>query len=70
MHDSVELANAIQGHGLDSLDAAVIEHEQAMFPRAAEHIADGPNQWRMLTAFDALKDVLKLFAPRENMARL
>ncbi|KAF2770534.1 FAD/NAD(P)-binding domain-containing protein [Teratosphaeria nubilosa] len=70
MHDSIELVNAIQGHGLDSLDAAVIEYEQAMFPRAAEHIADGPNLWRMLTASDAPREVLKLFEPRENVARL
>lgn len=51
LHDSVELARRIIKQGIDNLDAAVVEYEEAMFPRAVEAINKG--QWAVQHLFSA-----------------
>jgi 2-polyprenyl-6-methoxyphenol hydroxylase-like FAD-dependent oxidoreductase len=51
LHDSVELARQIIKHGIDDLESAVVEYEEAMFPRAVEAINKG--QWAAEHLFSA-----------------
>jgi 2-polyprenyl-6-methoxyphenol hydroxylase-like FAD-dependent oxidoreductase len=43
LYDSTELAKQIIKHGIDNLEAAVVDYEKAMLPRAIKAIEKG--QW-------------------------
>ncbi|KAM0717151.1 hypothetical protein Q7P37_007003 [Cladosporium fusiforme] len=61
MHDSLQLAQQIIKLGIDRLDEAVIEYEQAMKPRAKAMIEDSAMMNKMMFAEDAPTGLLKAF---------
>lgn len=61
MHDSLQLAQQIIKLGIDRLDEAVIEYEQAMKPRAKAMIEDSAMMNKMMFAEDAPRGLLKAF---------
>lgn len=59
MYDAVQLARQIIKHGVEGLDAAVVEYERDMLPRAVEALEKGVWYTENLFGADAAQDFLR-----------